>query len=175
MQLGQKLDSRVARLSEGLARRISRRDALRTAIVGGATSIAALSLGQRPALAQACECGPTYRCGHYGHPCGAYGCPSGYELCKNQSEFYCTCGRRHYNRQGYCCEYTGGRWVACTGLGKGHGYKMCYDCIDHGHRNANNRCTDWCTCLTECICCQCTSAEQVRSELSRIQQLAGAN
>lgn len=175
MQLGQKFDSRVARLSEGLARRISRRAVLRTAIVGGASGIAALSLGQRPALAQVCECGPTYRCNHYGHPCRDYGCPKDYELCKNGPYYYCTCASGHFNQQGYCCEYYGGTWVACTGLGNGYGYEVCYDCIKPKHYNENDRCNDWCTCLSECICCHCTNAEQVRSEMSRMQLSAAAN
>jgi hypothetical protein len=180
MQLGQKFDSRIARLSEGLARRISRRDALRTAIVGGASGIAALTLGQRPALAQTCYCGPTYRCNDYGHDCHNYGCPTGYELCKNASDYYCSCAQGHFNRQGYCCEYTAGTWVACGGLGKGYGYELCYDCIatgkgDAGHGNTKDRCTDWCTCLSACICCTCTSPDQVRSELSRVQLSAQSN
>jgi hypothetical protein len=172
MKLGQKFDARVARLSEGIARRISRRDALRAAIIGGVTSIATLSIGQRPALANYCDCGPTSRCNRYGHRCRAYRCPSGYETCKNRHDDYCSCSRGHYNRQGYCCEYANGKWVACNRLGKGHGYRMCYDCVGHGHNRAED-CADWCTCLTECICCHCRSAKEVRSELNRIQQLVG--
>ena len=172
MKLGQKFDSRVARLSEGLARRMSRRHMLRRVIIGGATSIAALSLGQRPALAESCQCGPTYRCNQYGHHCPAYRCPNGYQVCKNRQGEYCSCSQGHYNQQGYCCEYASGRWVACGGLGRGRGYRMCYDCVRR-HPVKHAPCTTWCTCLTECICCHCTTAEEVRSELSRIRQMAG--
>jgi hypothetical protein len=169
MRLGQKLDSRVAHLSETLTRRISRRDALRTAIVGGATSIAVMSLGQKPALAQSCYCGPTVHCDNYGHKCPSNGCPTGYEACKQGSDYYCSCAQGHLNRQGYCCEWAAGTWIACTGLGKGYGYKKCYDCISVGRGNEHDRCTDWCTCLGECICCTCTKPEEVRSEMARVQ------
>ena len=59
-----RLDARIGGAAERAARRLSRRDALRGAVVNGTAGLAALSLGHRPALgaAQACQCGPTRRC-----------------------------------------------------------------------------------------------------------------
>lgn len=161
--MGEKLDTRVGSIAERINRRMTRRNALRTAVLGGAAGIASLALGQSPALAVTCDCGPTYRCGHYGYPCPNTGCPSGYSLCKNSSTAYCSCDQGHYNRQGYCCEYSSGQWVACSGLGHGYGYELCYDCLGPGH------CADWCTCLSTCICCQCLTPQDVRQEHKRLQ------
>lgn len=171
-KVGDKFDTRVGELTEKITRRMSRRDALRTAVVGGAASIAALAVGQRPAEARAltsCDCGPTYRCGHYGHSCPSYGCPSGYDLCKNGSA-YCSCDQGHYNVQGYCCEYSSGSWVACNNGGTcGAGYRLCYDC--HCPSGCTySGCRYWCTCLSACICCNCCTKEQVRAEMKRLQK-----
>jgi hypothetical protein len=166
--MGDKFDARVGNIAERINRRMTRRDALRTAVLGGAASIAALTLGQKPALAVTCECGPTLHCAHYGHKCPTgSGCPSGYILCKNSSSAYCSCDQGHYNWQGYCCEYSSGTWIACSGLGNGHGYEVCSDCL-----GPKRECTYWCTCLSECICCDCNNSEDVRAEHKRISALA---
>ncbi len=118
-------------IAERVARRMNRRDALRRAIVGGTTGLAALALGNSPAQATTCHCGPTRRC----EKCPAVGCPHGYHLCKGSFTSNC------FNSQGYRCEWPAGNWIACMGLGKGLGYKVCYDCIGPGG------CEGWCTCL----------------------------
>lgn len=166
--MSERLDTGVGNVVEKMARRLTRRDALRTAVLGGATGLAALTLGQKPALAVTCECGPTLHCSHYHHTCpSGSGCPSGYILCKNSSSAYCSCDEGHYNWQGYCCEYSSGTWIACSGLGKGHGYEVCSDCL-----GPERECTYWCTCLSSCICCDCKTASDVRREHERISALS---
>jgi hypothetical protein len=163
--VGSRLDDQVAGIAERVVRRISRRDALRTSMLGGAGAVAALAIGERPASATTanCYCGPTYRCGYWGHPCPHHGCPSRYRLCKNDGS-YCSCAAGHTNVQGYCCEYASGYWVACGGLCGGYGYRLCYDCkwIHCGH---------WCTCLSALNCCHCTSPEDFHKEQARQQAL----
>ncbi|HBW18397.1 MAG: hypothetical protein ACLPN6_05645 [Streptosporangiaceae bacterium] len=153
--LGGSLDARVGALAERAMRRISRRDALRGAVVGGTAGLAALTLGERPALAESCDCGPTRRCAG----CPDIGCPGGYSLCKGSFSSDC------FNGQGYRCEWPQGTWIACMNAGKGYGYKVCYDCINHAG------CKDWCTCLSECICCDCASVRDIRAEQHRLQAL----
>jgi hypothetical protein len=151
---GEQFDARVGALAERVVRRASRRDALRGAVLGGAAGIASLALGDRPALAQACVCGPTRRCAG----CPDVGCPDGYHLCKGSFTSNC------FNRQGYRCEWPQGTWIACMGIGKGFGYKVCYDCI------GKSGCPGWCTCLSNCICCNCLTARDVKTEQNRIQR-----
>ena len=89
-------------------------------------------------------------------------------LCKNDAS-YCSCKAGHYNTQGYCCVYSSGYWVACSGICCGaacNGYKLCYDCKGNG-------CDKWCTCLSQTYCCQCLSAADARAEQARVQELAG--
>jgi hypothetical protein len=182
-QLGGQLDATVSMTAERTMRRLTRRDALRAAIVSGVAGIAAVTLGQSPAWAStpSCSscpstgldrycCGPTYRCGHYGATCPSAGCPSGYSLCKNSSTAYCSCAQKHYNSQGYCCVYSSGSWIACNGAGKfGNGYYICYDC-----KGGPGGCNEWCTCLSACFCCNCTTPADVRAEQRRIQALQPA-
>ena len=150
---GEQFDARVGELAERVVRRVSRRDALRNTLIGGATGIAALAVGERPALAEACVCGPTKRC----NDCPDRGCPKTHHLCKGSFTSDC------FNRQGYRCEWPQGTWIACMGLGKGYGYKVCYDCIGKGG------CHWWCTCLSTCICCNCRTGKDVKAEQHRIQ------
>jgi hypothetical protein len=169
--MGERIDAGVGGAVEKMARRLSRRDAMRTAVIGGAAGVAALALGQRPALAVTCDCGPTVHCSHYKNrhcPSGA-GCPTGYTLCKNSSSAYCSCEQGHYNWQGFCCEWSAGSWIACSGLGKGHGYEVCSDCLGPG-----GECTYWCTCLSSCICCDCTTAKDVKEEHKRLMALGSS-
>jgi hypothetical protein len=147
------VDARIGTMAERVVRRMSRRDALRGAIVGGTASVAALALGQLPAEAATCTCGPTRRCAH----CPEVGCPSGYHLCKGSFTSDCI------NKQGFRCEWPSGTWIACMGRGKGYGYKVCYDCIN------KSGCANWCTCLSECICCECETTRDIRAEQRRIQ------
>jgi hypothetical protein len=153
--LGESFDARVGSMAERTARRMTRRNALRTAVVGGAAGIAAVTIGQMPASANSCtsNCGPTPRCSG----CPADGCPSGYSLCKGSTTSNC------FNEQRYRCEWPSGQWVACTGLGHGYGYEICKDCKGPGG------CTEWCTCLTNCICCQCLAPADFKAEQLRMQ------
>jgi hypothetical protein len=155
-QTGERVDTRVGDLAERVVRRVSRRDALRRVLVGGTAGLAALAVGERPALAQDCYCGPTRRC----RRCRDHGCPHGHRLCKGS--FTSTC----FNDQGYRCEWPHGTWIACMGIGKGYGYRVCYDCI------SKSGCHHWCTCLGTCVCCDCKTAADVRAEQHRIQLTA---
>jgi hypothetical protein len=155
-QAGERFDARIGDLTERAARRVSRRGALRGVLLGGTTGLAALAVGERPALAADCQCGPTRRCSS---GCPGVGCPSGYELCKGSPSSDC------FNSQGYRCEWPQGTWIACMGAGKGYGYRVCYDCIGAAG------CEGWCTCLSECICCRCETAADVRAEQRRLQLL----
>ena len=128
---------------------------LRSAVIGGTVGVASLAIGERPALAADCHCGPTRRC----EGCPKHGCPEGHHLCKGSFTSDC------FNYQGYRCEWPRGQWLACTGLGKGHGFRMCHDCIGEGG------CHRWCTCLSICVCCDCVTTADVRTEQLRIQQL----
>lgn len=153
--VGQTLDRAVGDATETLTRRLTRRDVVRRAVLGGATGIAFFSIGQRSAFAAGCQCGPTSRCSG----CPSDGCPSGYSLCKKPSSGNCT------NNQGYNCIYPSGYWIACSGLGFcGNGYETCYDCI------GPSGCAGWCTCLSSCYCCECCTPEQVRAEALRFQE-----
>jgi hypothetical protein len=147
------IDTHIGTIAERVVRRMSRRDALRRAVVGGTAGIAALALGQLPAEAATCTCGPTRRCAR----CPGIGCPSGYHLCKGSFTSNC------FNKQGFRCEWPSGTWIACMNVGRGYGYKVCYDCIN------SSGCQDWCTCLSECICCHCETVRDLRAEQQRIQ------
>ena len=150
---GASMDERIGALTERIVRRVSRRDALRRVIVGGTTGIAALAIGASPAQATYCNCGPTKRCGG----CPDVGCPPGHHLCKGSFTSNC------FNSQRYRCEWPAGSWIACMSLGKGLGYKVCYDCI------GSSGCEGWCTCLSDCICCGCSTPAHVRGEQRRLQ------
>ena len=145
-------DDRVGELAERIARTVNRRDVLRRVIVG-ATGLAALAAGARPAEASACICGPTRRCSG----CPDVGCPPKHHLCKGSFTGNC------FNVQGYRCEWPSGSWIACTNLGRGLGYRVCYDCI------GASGCKHWCTCLSACICCHCAGAADVRAERRRLE------
>jgi hypothetical protein len=156
-QFGPSFDARISQMTERAARRMSRRNILRTVFVGGGASIAAISIGETPAQALhadcARNCGPTSRCSR----CRPSECPHGYVLCKGSFSGDC------FNHEGYRCEWPHGLWIACSGFGHGYGYKICKDCI------FRDRCRDWCTCLTDCVCCGCKTAEDFKREQLRIQ------
>lgn len=146
---------RSGTFAERVARSMNRRDALRRAIVGGTTGLAALAVGSSPADAATCTCGPTRRCSH----CPEIGCPPKYHLCKGSFTSNC------FNSQGFRCEWPSGNWIACMNLGKGLGYRVCYDCI------GSAGCEGWCTCLSACICCHCASPADIRAEQLRSQHI----
>lgn len=149
--IGTKFDARVGKGTERLARRVSRRDALRTAVITGATTVGALALGQRPAFATVrCgpACGPSPRCSS-GCPLTS-GCPSGRVLCTKKAGFRCT------------CEWATGSWVYCSGYGRcGQGFTLCQDCIP------THSC-GICICLSGILCGQCCSPTDVVEEIRRL-------
>jgi hypothetical protein len=148
-------DDGVGHIAEHAYRTLSRRAVVRGGLVSGTAGLAALAIGERPAAAATCDCGPTSRCSG----CRSTGCPSGYSLCKGSGTSNC------FNNQGFRCEWPSGSWVACSGFGACHnGYQLCYDCIGPGG------CAHWCTCLSSCICCNCCSPAEVRAEQKRIQE-----
>lgn len=150
-----KADDRVGHMTEHAYRKLGRCAMVRGALVSGVAGIAALAVGERPAAATTCDCGPTSRCSG----CAAFGCPSGYSLCTGCST--CSC----FNNQGFRCEWPSGSWVACTGLGVcGNGYEICRDCI------GGSGCAGWCTCLSDCVACNACTEQQVRAEQQRIQE-----
>jgi hypothetical protein len=71
-----------------------------------------------------------------------------------------------FNGQGYRCEWPSGTWIACMNMGHGYGYKVCYDCI------GKSGCRDWCTCQSQCICCECQTVADLRAEQHRQQAQA---
>ena len=135
-QFGSSFDARISQMAERATRRMSRRNILRTVFVGGAASIAAVSIGETPAFADDCR---------------SVDCPHGYVVCKGSFTSDC------FNDEGYRCEWPHGLWIACTGLGHGYGYRICKDCI------FRDRCRDWCTCLTDCVCCDCKTAADFKA------------
>jgi hypothetical protein len=149
-ELGTKFDDRVGRGTDRIARRTSRRDVLRTAVLGSVAAAGAIALGQRPALA-AVHCkapcgsgGGSPRCSG----CPSLGCPSGMKLCKN-------------NCHGLC-PYPHGTWVRCTGLGRcGKGYTVCQDCHSEGSCNV-------CECESGIQCADCCSSADVQAERRRM-------
>lgn len=165
-EFGAGFDARVGSMAERATRILTRRAALRAGMVTGAAGVAAITLGESPALALKYSpgCGPTVRC----RGCHAQGCPTGYELCLEKYD----CFHKLSNKRPHCCfcEWPQGKWIAAEHLGKfGHGIQICYDCVKPPHHAA--QCAHWCTCLGECICCNCTTTADVRAEMSRLGAL----
>lgn len=153
------MDNRdVSLLTKGLARRLSRREALMRGLRGVAVVSAGVAGGTiltaEQAKAVTCTCGPPNN--KYCSGCPSNGCPSGYDVC--------------YSNQGCSqCIYASGSWVSCTGLGDcGYGYKRCYDCRKH----ATTGCTSTCGCLTGILCGFCCSPAEVKAFMARDEQLA---
>jgi hypothetical protein len=167
-RIGARVDASIGDLSEHAARKLSRRDTLRVGMLNGVAGIGALALGKLncatqpiPKCSKEVDCGPTRRCSG----CPGTGCPSAYHLCKSTGQ----CGPGGTpNSQGYYCEWCSGSWIACNGAGSfGNGYYICYDCVDQG-------CAGWCTCLSECICCNCTNEKDLKTEQKRLDLLMAA-
>ncbi len=157
-ELGRRIDTRIGRGIEKAGRIVSRRAALRTAILTGVTAACAVALGQRPALARVrCpeRCGPSPRC-RYG--CPHVGCPPRHSLCKSPPV---SCG-------GWCV-YASGTWVHCTGYGKcGRGYTLCLDCRRHHSCHV-------CICVSGILCRDCCHRRDVEAEARRIQRIIAAS
>ena len=167
---GANLDSRIGGFAERVNRRLTRRTALRAGIVGSVAGLASIAMGESPAAAYPFSpgCGPTVSCSGCGYP---QGCPSGYDLCKQSS----LCGTPPKaggvgggvaNDQGFWCEWLGGIWESARNLGHGHGYTLCYDCVKSPIDSST--CDTWCTCASACICCQCTTKQDVLTEQKRL-------
>jgi hypothetical protein len=149
---GERFDARVSLLSEQATRWMSRRAALRGAVLGTVVGVGAVAMGKVPAFAAppTChaggpyDCGPTYRCDHWGDSCGIHGCPTNrsYRLCKSSGP----CGPNGtHNTQNEPCVYASGYWVACTGGNCGrNSSRLCLDCYVPGD------CRHWCTCISPC-------------------------
>jgi hypothetical protein len=156
--LGTRFDARVGTATERIARRITRRDAVRTAILTGAATVGAIAVGQVPARAAiTCpqKCGPSPMCTSPACPTTS-GCPSGKVLCKKPPS---TCS---------ACEYATGSWVHCHGYGRcGQGFTLCQDCHKSGSCYV-------CICLSGILCGQCCSPADVLAEYQRTQELNGA-
>lgn len=156
-ELGRRIDTRIGRGVEKAGRIISRRAALRTAILTGATAAGAVALGQRPAFARVhCpeRCGPSPLCRH---GCPHLGCPPRHSLCKSPP----------YSCGGWCV-YATGTWVHCTGYGKcGRGYRLCQDCRRHHSCHI-------CICVSGILCRDCCHRRDVEAEAERIQRMIAA-
>lgn len=157
-QLGSRIDTRIGRGAEKAGRIVSRRAALRTAILTGASAIGAVALGQRPAFARVTcpeRCGPSPLCAH---GCPDLGCPPYHSLCK------------HPPRSCYgLCVYATGTWVHCTGYGRcRRGFRLCQDCKPH------HSC-DICICVSGILCRDCCHQRDVLAEAERIQQMIAAS
>lgn len=158
-------DRQVSIFSESVARSISRRKVLTTSIKGVVVTIAGATIGTfvdlKDVFAAGCTCNWYDGSGnancpkHPGcNPTGAAGCPSGCSTCTSSD--YCL------DSKGYYCNYSSGSWISCTGQGTcGNGHKICIDC-------KCPNCSYVCTCLSNCICCNCCSAQDVEMEMRRL-------
>jgi hypothetical protein len=157
----EEMDKYISSLSESVARSMDRRQILKKGIKGVFAATAGMALGQfaniKNAFAVTCTCNWAGGSGNAncpkssGCPLGSSaGCPTGYSVCTSSSG----CGT--------ICNWPGGRWVSCTGLGThGHGYKLCTDCNNSG-------CADVCTCLSGIICYNCSTQKEVEEEMRRL-------
>jgi hypothetical protein len=161
------LDRQISIWSESVVRAISRRRFVNKAVKSTFAILAGLAagtwVGVKDAFAVTCTCdwydgSSNANCPK--HPgCNSSppsSCPSGCSLCTSSD--YCL------DSKGYYCNYSGGYWISCTGLGQGGGFKYCLDC-------KCPNCSYVCTCLSECICCNCSKPAQVEAEMHRLQAL----
>lgn len=161
------LDERTSRLTESVARAVSRRRVLVRTAKGIAATIAGVTLGQliavRNAFADSCSCNwyggsGNANCPSWPHPCPwGQGCPSGCSVCTSSD--VCRNGV-------YYCNYAGGSWGTCYGGKCGNGHYVCTDC-------KCPNCSYVCTCLSqEFYCGNCCTPQEVEAEMRRL--VAGA-
>lgn len=162
-------DKQVSILSEAIVRSMSRRRMLGTTVKGTIITLAGASLGVftglRDAFAAGCSCNwyngsGNANCPSWPNPCNGGGviCPSGCSPCTSSD----VCR----DSQGYYCNYPSASWTSCTGQGRcGNGYKICVDC-------KCPNCSYVCTCLSNCICCNCCRPEDVEIEMRRLKLAA---
>jgi hypothetical protein len=158
-------DRKLSELSEDMARKLSRRQALLKGVKGAAAAVAVLAVGGtvgvRDALAATSSCGCSYPgCGHCscrGKSCPSSGCPSGCYICKST-----TCPNT-------ACIYTSGSWIDsnCPCGRCGFGYFRCYDC-------RCTSCSKLCGCRSICLCSGCCSPEELEHQFERDKALVAA-
>jgi hypothetical protein len=136
------VDQRLNILAESVARRLTRRRILATAVKGAFAAVAGVAAGvgltaMDVEAACTCEWAQGRNCNSSTSTCPYNGgCKPGYSICTSAD--WCS---------GWC-PYTYGSWTSCSGLGGGLGYKICTDC------KSNTRgCGFLCTCLSGCINC----------------------
>jgi hypothetical protein len=160
LDLRRRADTSVSILSEDVARKLSRRQALSRGVKGIATAAAALSIGElvRPSIASAvnctCSCNPPFGClcgsSCMNKTCPQNGCPSGCTICTTADG----CGGN--------CPYDHGFWICCTGCGScGLGYYVCYDCKCGSDCNSGSLCG----CKSNCRCSGCCSRSEVKAQM----------
>jgi hypothetical protein len=147
-RMGDQVDRGIGVVSEKATRWMTRRAAMRSAVIGAVAGIGAVALGQTPAFAapncsSGVDCGPTPSCNNFTF-CGggSGGCPSGYSLCKLSGP--CGTGKKK-NRWGFWCEWSSGHWVACNNCSGSGTYRLCLDCV------GPSGCSGWCTCVSPCL------------------------
>ena len=162
----EEFDKRISILSESLARSLSRRRMVTISVKGAAATLAGATLGiftqVHDAFAITCTCnwydgsGNANCPNHSGCNTPGYGvCPPGCSPCTNVDYCYDT-------DSGYYCNYPNASWTSCTGLGTcGNGHKICVDC-------KCPNCSYVCTCLSNCICCNCCTPMDVEAEMRRL-------
>ena len=158
-------DTKMSHMTEDVARRLSRRDALLKGVKGIVATAAAVSVGGavsvRDAFAATTACGCAYPgCGHCscrGKSCPTSGCPSGCYICTSAD-----CPNS-------ACIYAGGSWVDsnCPCGRCGYGYYRCYDCRCTG-------CSAKCGCRSACLCSGCCATTEVKEQMARDEELARA-
>lgn len=165
----EKLDNQISIFAETVARNLSRRCFLSSAVKAAVAATAALTLGIFSEVKSAfaidwttcksgCPCNWAGGSGNANCPnvggCPSTGCPSGCSVCTTSSG----CGS--------ICDYSDGAWCSCNGLGTcGNGYKLCLDCKCNG-------CSYICTCRSTCICCNCCTHKDVEDEMRRLAGVA---
>ena len=154
----EKFDRQIGVLTESLARKLDRREMIATSVKGLFATVTATALVQLTdlgnAFAKSCSCGANpVPCTEQGRICPATpGCPSNCVICVPT------------DCNGLCTTHATGQWVACSGLGKhGNGYKVCTDCTCGGCLSSQK-----CTCLSQCVCCHCSTSQDVKREMQRL-------
>lgn len=159
----EEFDKQVSILSESLARSLSRRRMLANSVKGAVATVAGVALGTlvnvHDAFAVTCTC--NWYEGRVNCP-GTSGCnPPGGGVCPSNCS-PCTSIDVCRDKNGYYCPYSNGSWTSCTGLGTcGNGHKICMDC-------KCPNCSYVCTCLSNCICCNCCNPKDVEAEMRRL-------
>jgi hypothetical protein len=161
----EEFDKQTSIVVESLARLITRRRVVTNSLKGVAAVVAGASLGTfidfRDAFAAGCTCNWYNGSGNANCPShpgcnssGSASCPSGCSPCTSSD----VCR----DSQGYYCNYSSGSWTSCTGQGScGNGYRICIDC-------KCPNCSYVCTCLSNCICCNCCKEADVENEMRRL-------